>query len=208
MRNSTRPTSAIVLLLALQAHVLAQVSSSSTSRFVSPTVVASWTARTHAGDTDTLLVLWRGSPGWFATTGAAGGGASWASGGNGREYQNVRAGGREFTLEFFDDRRVVKILNQEISLTETNVVLVDGVDSLSGPAIVERLWIAPGPPLPPIARGAAADPVAGVISRSPELIEYLQCGVPIPDSAMNAVVDVVCRRMRGETVTLPVPRPR
>lgn len=106
------------------------------------------------------------------------------------------------------DRRVVKILNQEIPLTETNVVLVDGVDSLSGPAIVERLWIAAGPPLSPIARGAAADPIAGVINRSPELMEYLQCGVPIPDSAMNTMVDMVCRRIRGEAVTLPGLPPR
>ena len=111
-------------------------------------------------------------------------------------------------LEFFDDRRAVKILNQEISLTETNVVLVDGVDSLSGPAIIGRRWIAPGAPLPPAVAGASPDPIAGIISRSPELIEYLQCGVPVPDPMMNAAADLVCRRMRGETITLPGQPPR
>jgi hypothetical protein len=199
-----------VLVLAA-AHPLAQgtFSTSTPSRFVSPTVVASWTSRTHADSTDTLLVLWRGSPGWFSKTGGASGGAqSWSLGGKGGEQQFFRSGGRDFALEFFDDRRVVKILNQEISLTETNVVLVDGVDSLSGPTIIGRRWMPPGPPLPPAIAGASPDPIAGVVSRSPELIEYLQCGTPMADQAMNVIVDLVCRRMRGETITLPGLPPR
>ncbi|HET9832861.1 MAG TPA: hypothetical protein VFP91_14150 [Vicinamibacterales bacterium] len=196
------------MLLSLGAHLLAQVSSSSTSRFVSPTVVASWTSRTRGTDTDTLLVLWRGSPGWFAKTGVSGGSSGGSVLGHSQETQYFHAGGREFTMEFIDDRRVVKILNQEILLTTFNVVLVDGVDSTAGPVIVERRWVEPGAPLPPIVAGAASDPVAGVISRSPALIEYLQCGVPLRDPQMNVVVDFVCRRMRGEAVTLPGLPPR
>ena len=197
-----------VLALAA-AHALAQGSaSSSTSRFISPTVVASWMSRTHGSATDTLLVLWRGSPGWFSKTGVAGGSSSWSSGGKGGEQQFFRSGELNFALEFSDERRVVKILGQEISLTETNVVLVDGVDSAPGPTVIGRRWIAPGPPLPPIVAGASEDPIAGIISRSPELIEYLQCGVTVPDPLMNTVADLVCRRMRGETITLPGLQPR
>jgi hypothetical protein len=66
----------------------------------------------------------------------------------------------------------------------------------------------PGPPLPPAIAGASPDPIAGIISRSPELIEYLQCGTPMADQAMNLMVDLVCRRMRGETITLPALPPR
>ncbi len=208
MRRTTLCGSAFALLVATAGPVPAQVSSSSTSRFVSPTVVASWIARTRGDHTDTLLVLWRGSAGWFAKTGVANGAASWSSGGSGRELHSVRAGGREFTLEFFDDRRVVRILDEEIPLTETNTVLVDGADSRSGPVIVDRRWIAVGPPLPPMAPGGAPDQVAGIISRSPALVEYLQCGVPMPDARMSAIVDLVCRRMRGETVSVPGLPPR
>jgi len=45
-------------------------------------------------------------------------------------------------LEFDYDKRIAKILNQEISLNETNVVLVDFVvDSTNGPAIVGYRWV-------------------------------------------------------------------
>jgi len=107
-------------------------------------------------------------------------------------------------MEFDDERRIVRFLNQEISLTETNVVLVDFVDSQSGPTIVGRRWVEPGPPAPPIVPGGAADPIAGVIRRSPELLEYLQCGLTVPDPVTQVMVDLVCRIVRGDPITLPL----
>src|SRR5262245_34371676 len=57
----------------------------STSRVVSPAVVATWRAHDNYADdsTTTLLVLWRGTPGWFVGgrgSGSGGGGGAGRSG--------------------------------------------------------------------------------------------------------------------------------
>ena len=180
---------------------------SSTSRFVSPAVVASWMSHESYADgsATTLLVLWRGTPGWFAKGGrggASGGAGGWsggtAGGGGPYNYQSFSEGGLTFKMEFDFDKKIVKILNQEISLKATNVVLVDHVDSTTGPAIVDYRWIDPGPPAPPIVPGGVADPIAGIISRSPELFEYLQCDLTLPDPVMRVFMPIVCGQMRGQ----------
>jgi hypothetical protein len=183
----------------------------STSRFVSPTVVASWSSHENYADGSrtTLLVLWRGTPAWFSKGGR--GRASWSSsggssgsgfgsgaGGSGSyAYQYLSEGGLTFTLEFDYDKRVVKMLDQEISLKDTNVVLVDFVDSVNGPTIVDYRWIEPGPPAPAAVPDAASDPIAGVIRRSPELFDYLQCHLEVTDALLRAYMPVVCGQMRG-----------
>jgi len=177
-----------------------------TSRVISPAVVASWMSHDNYADGSktTLLVLWRGTPGWFSKGGRGGGsGGSWGgssgSGGSGSYgYQYVSEGGLTFTLEFDYDKRIVKILNREISLKETNVVLVDFVDSSNGPTIAGDRWIDPAPPAPPLVPGAVSDPIAGVISRTPELFEYLQCDVKLPDPGLSAFMPIVCGQMRGQ----------
>src|SRR5262245_35073181 len=91
-------------------------------------------------------------------------------------YEYVSQGGLTFVLEFDYDKRIAKILNQEISLNETNVVLVDFVDSTNGPAIVGYRWVDPGQPA---GQAAPVDPIAGVIGRTPELFEYLRCDLDL-----------------------------
>lgn len=179
---------------------------SSTSKIASPVVVASWRAHDNYADgsTTTLLVLWRGTPGWFAAGGRGSGSGSGGGSGAGRAgsyaYEYMTYGGRTFMMEFDDDRKIVKLVNQEISLKDTNVVLVDFVDSASGPTIVGYRWVVPGPPAPPLVAGAGADPIAGVMMRSPELYEYLRCDLTVPDPAMNAMMPIICGVMRGKLV--------
>jgi hypothetical protein len=173
----------------------------STSRIASPAVVASWTSHENVADGSmtTLLVLWRGAPGWFAKggRGGSGGGSGAGSGQSGLyAYQYISQGGLTFMLEFDYSKGTVRILNEVLSLKDVNVVLVDFVDSGGGAAIVGWRWIEPGPPAPPIVPGAAPDPVAGVIRRSPELFDYLRCDLRVPDAAMNAMVSIVCGLMR------------
>jgi len=179
----------------------------STARVASPTVVASW--RTHDnyadGSSTTLLVLWRGTPGWFAVRGSGSGGGAGGSGGGG-SYQYFSYGGRTFTMDFDDDRKVVRILNQEISLKTANVILVDFVDSAAGATIVGYRWVEPGPPAPPIVEGGTSDPIAGVIRRLPELYDYLRCDVSVDDPLMKAMMPIICGAMRGDLV-LPQVRP-
>jgi hypothetical protein len=178
----------------------------STSRFVSPTVVASWSSHENYADgsTTTLLVLWRGTPGWFSKGGRSGGGgssggsSSGSSGGGSHDYQYFSEGGLTFTLEFDYDKKIVKLLNQEISLKDTNAVLVDFVDSTNGPTVVDYRWIDPGPPVPPAVPDGAPDPIAGVIRRAPDLFEYLQCDLKVPDPVLSMFLPIVCGQMRGE----------
>jgi hypothetical protein len=177
----------------------------STSRFVSPTVVASWMSHENYGDGSktTLLVLWRGKREWFAKRGSAGasgkgaGSISGSSGGGSYSYEYFTEGGLTFLMEFDYDKRIVKMLNQEISLTDTNVVLVDFVDTVNGPTIVDHRWIEPGPPAPPVVPDAAPDPIAGIIRRSPELFEYLQCDLKVTDPVLSSYMPLVCGQMRG-----------
>jgi len=169
----------------------------STSRVASPAVVASWMSHENYvdGKATTLLVLWRGTPGWFTKGGgggSSGGGGSAGGAGGSSGYQYVSEGGLTFTLEFDYDKKVVKILNQEISLTETNVVLVDFVDSTNGPAIVGYRWVDPVPP----AQSSPVDPVVAVVKRTPELFEYLRCDLSLPDPVMNAMMPIICGLMR------------
>ena len=169
---------------------------SSTSRVVSPVVVASWmTHENYAdGSATSLLVLWRGTPGWF-TKGSRGGrfaagGGTGPSGSSG--YQVVSEGGLTFTLDYDYDKSVVRILDREISLKETNVVLVDFVDEANGPTIVGVRWIDPAPP----GQVSAVDPIAAIVKRTPELFEYLQCDLSLPDPVMKAMIPIVCGQMR------------
>jgi hypothetical protein len=95
-----------------------------------------------------------------------------------------------FTMAFDYDRRIVRVLNQQIALAETNVLLVDFVDST--PAIVSRRWV--DTPVPSAADGP--DPITAVIKRAPDLFDYLRCDVSLPDPLENAMMPVLCGQVR------------
>ena len=170
----------------------------SDTRIVSPTVVASWMSYQDdvTENPTTLLVLWRGTPGWFVRGPAkrdSGAGMRWSRGGTGNQigYLNMSMGGLAFGMEFDRAKKNVKILNEEISLKEANVVLVDFVDGLNGPTIVSRRWINP-----PSRSDSAQDPIVDIIKRTPDLFEYLLCDSSLSDSATNVGVRASCERMR------------
>ena len=204
MRRAAVVLAAILMAADLAAQSRGFVSgghSTSTSRMVSPAVVASWMSHDSLADgsSTSLLVLWRGTPGWFSKgrPGQRSGGSSGGSEGSGaRAYQYFTEGGLTFTLEFDHDKHTVTVLNETFSLKDVNVLLVDFVDSATGPAIVGWRFVEPGPPAPPAVPGAASDPIAGVIRRSQELQDYLRCDLTLPDPAMNAMTAMVCGLMR------------
>jgi hypothetical protein len=178
----------------------------STSRVASPTVVASWSSHQEYadGNATTLLVLWRGTPGWFSMGGGGGsaGGRSGSSVGSGTgrsgsyAYEYLSQGGRTFMMEFDYEKKIVRIQHQDISLKDSNVVLVDFVDSLSGPTIVGSRWIDPAPDPAPPDQPSVADPIAAVIKRSPELFEYLRCDLTLSDPLWKAMMPLICGQMR------------
>jgi hypothetical protein len=153
---------------------------SSSSRPLSATVIGTFVARDGQL---ALLVLWRGSPGWYSggscNSSSAGGGAS-----AGREVGSfsLTYGGRSFSIDFNYTARLARLLEQEISLADTNVVLVDDVDRPSGAHIVGRLRVDPKLPEPDSSglRTIEDDPAITAIRRSPEAGAFLQCDVPLP----------------------------
>jgi hypothetical protein len=174
-------------------------SSSSPGRVISPAVVSSWISHTNNADGQltTLLVLWRGTPGWFSGSGgssssggSASSGSSWGSGSS-SEYVSFSQGGRSFTMEFDYEHHIVKMLGQEVSLEASNVVLVDFVDSTTGPVIVGYRWVEPVQVTP-----QSGDPVAAIIKQAPDLFDYLRCDLSVPNPAMNAMLAMICGRMR------------
>lgn len=175
-------TTALVLgLVATPVVTLGQTSSS--SRPLSSTVISTYVAR---DGTLALLVLWRGSPGWYSR----GGGHSSSGGGGGSPGGQIGSvsltyGGKTLSIDFDYTARQARLLGRQISLAETNVVLVDGVDAPSGAQIVGYRWV--DPTLPEVAndgqRTLADDPAVAAIRRAPELGAFLQCDVPLPEAA-------------------------
>jgi hypothetical protein len=186
--------SAAVAVLAAPAHSQIRGGpTSSTDRVVSPTVVASFISHTeYSVGQFTLLVLWRGSPGWF-TRGSGHSGSSGGGGGFGesRGFQRFSYGGLSFELQFDWTAASVKLLDREVSLRETNFIFVDNVDVTSGPVLVEARRIDV-----PSELGNEIDAIRIFINRSPELYGYLQCDKQLPDPPMQAMIAIICDQMR------------
>jgi len=165
---------------------------------VSPTVVASWrTFDNHAGVTTSLLVLWRGTAGWFGRAIAP------SASNAGSTNQGFTYAGHEFRIDYDDAAATATLVKRQFSLKDVNVVLVDGVDSAEGSAILASRWVPPGPPAPPLMPGAVGDPIAGVVIRAPELYEYLRCDLTVSDPLLKMIMPTLCGRMRGELVVPP-----
>jgi hypothetical protein len=157
---------------------------------LSPAVVGGWFTHSDAPGSSTLdlLVLWRGSPGWFlrdGPRGSSGGGSS-----TGRSSLTVKYGGF-FLQVLFDGRaRLAEIDGRSVPLNDDNVVLVDDVDSVGGSKVVKTLRVDP----------ALTDPARAeiVIRRSPELVAYLRCDLKLPDARQQAMMDVICAQVIGK----------
>lgn len=101
----------------------------------------------------------------------------------------IRYGSLSFYAAFVPGARLCQIEDKDVPLGEDNVVLVDDVDSVSGPRVVKTMRIAPTLPEP--GRMELA------IRRSPELVEFLRCDVKLPDPRQQAMMDVICRQVIG-----------
>jgi len=183
--NTPPANGPLLLTVAIAAAILlvavtVRAQTSSASRPLSATVISTFVARN--GEL-ALLVLWRGSPGWYSR----GGGSSSSGGGGGRPGQEVGSfsltyGGRTLSIDLIYSAGLAKVLDQEISLADTNVVLVDDVDGTSGGRIVDRRRVDPTLPQVsnPALRTMEDDPAITAIRRAPELGTFLQCDVPVP----------------------------
>jgi hypothetical protein len=189
---------AIAHAITIQGQV---ISAGGGTQAISPAVVATILTRQERDKPPELelLVLWRGTPGWFMQ--AQGGGGGMSSGGNGGGgigdggrgpvYQRMFFGSLSFELEFDPQKQTAKIQGREVSLQNANVILVDDVDSAGGPQILGTRWVEPH-----LAAGPMG--VESIIQRSPELFEFLRCDAILADIGMQQMMNLQCARMRGQ----------
>lgn len=189
----------IAVLPAQTQRELSGSSGSGGTRIVSPTVVATWATRGNAGtgagsdrkrgpQTLGLLVLWRGTPGWFSK----GTSRSRSSGGSATTFATtVRQGDLELDLSVDYQSRRARVQGKEVTLGDANVILVDRVDGAEGPQVVKMLSIDAQVTETPLR-------LESVLKRSPEIVSFLQCDAKLPDPKMQPMVDTICAGVIGK----------
>ncbi len=168
-----------------------------------------------------LLVLWRGTPGWFLRPASGGGSVSFE---NTVEYPRpgrdasrpeqargalagrrrgstvtIRQGSVLLELRFDPESAIVYVQEHLVRLNEDNVVLVDDVDGPDGPQVAGTLRIDPG-----FTVGRSDEPPFDgfevLLQRSEELLGFLRCDVPLPARPLFGVsrtqryMDEACAR--------------
>ena len=183
-----------------------QCGTQSSNQVVSGVAMASWVARVEPDGTRTLvlLVLWRGSPGWFTR----GSGSGSSGGGNCLLYHStIRNGDLQLQIEFDSQTRLATISKapfdsqtgratiqtKQIELREQNVVLVDGVDEARAPQVAGTLRVDPTLP-----SGRQPLNIGELLRQSQELLSFLRCDTRMPDPLMQRMSEVVCASMLGQ----------
>jgi len=157
----------------------------SATQVVSPVASVTWVARYDSDGVRflDLLVIWRGSPGWFIAdgSGTSGGGSF------GTFHQTIRYGDVGLELEFDSATRIARVQGQAVEVGNANVILVDEVGTPYGPKIAGTLRVEPS--FPPESR------VEAVLRRSLELVSFLRCEVPMPDPKWQPIIDRLCSQL-------------
>src|SRR5262245_3661811 len=182
---ATRLLTCLAVAVTILAAPAAQSSSNGGSATMSPSVVGSYFVSRDGNDVATLelVVLWRGSPGWFMRSNgfASEHGLSPLPG---RVY-DIRQGGVRLTMSFNAATRVARVLDQDVPLTNgANVILVDDVDGPSGPRVVKTLKV----------NGALGSNrvLNYLILDTPELLDYMRCLSHIAGPQNGGPINYVC----------------
>jgi hypothetical protein len=135
-----------------------------------------------------LLVLWRGSPGWFAR-----GGPSGSSGISGRDEWSMEDhdGGVSLTLRMNQQTRTVWVQDKPVALGTANTILVDLVDSPQGPQIVRTLTVDAT-----LGDGNVPDRILPVLARSMDLLYFMRCDTRLPDARVHERLAPLCARIQ------------
>ncbi len=172
---------------------------------VTPSVTATYSGSGPPNSPWTLelLVLWRGGPGWQPAGAGTGGGSQPVRGPFPPVTHFVMFGARTIELQLDQQSRQVRLGPEVLDLGESNVLLIDDVDSATGARIVGAARVQQAIVEPFV------DPLVALIGRSSELLEFVQCGVPMPDQKMQQGMEQRCAQLRGEIATggpnIPMP---
>ena len=161
-------------------------------RVLSPAVVATWIFHrdeTGAAQMD-LLVLWRGSPGWFmrGDRGGGGGGGSTRPDGTTVLTTRIRYGAVDLELRFDPASRTAHLGERQIALGEANVILIDAVDGQ--PQVMGTRRVEPTIPQNGLR-------IELVLRRSNELLEYLRCDARLTDQKAQEQMELLCAQVFG-----------
>ena len=139
-------TSAVMAAAGVQPQSQMVGMESSYSRIISPVAMLTVLARGEGTSAKvSLLVLWRGSPGWFMKPGPRGGGGG---GRTGRRSVRLEYGGLDLRVELDEANNAIWVQNKAVPLQppDSNVLLVDFVDDSKGPVVIKTLRIEPSLP--------------------------------------------------------------
>jgi hypothetical protein len=179
---------ACAALSAQQRERLPIVSSFGSTRVISPTVQVTWATERAADGVEQLrlLVLWRGTPGWFVT----GGGTHSSSSSTGASIVTITRGDVQLHLEYDSSTRIAVFNDRRIDTRETNVLFVDHVDAPTGAQLVGTTHIGPAMPGSGIQLGP-------MFQMSPEVMTFLQCDATSSDASKQRVIENLCLQTIG-----------
>jgi hypothetical protein len=194
---SLQPLAAAVLMAAFSLSPQSNESASCQSSIVSSTVVATFCGhRQGTNELLDLLIVWRGSPGWFQNRhlGGGGGGGSTEFGGGtkGRVARHQAYGDVTISFDANFEANTVTIGDQTAALGRVNTIVVDNVDRPGVYQISAKRWTAPRLPL-------GGDVNLALVQRSRELLNDLQCDIPmpiVPSGIPQASVITVCEKLK------------
>ena len=133
-----------------------------------------------------LLVLWRGTAGWYTKNSGAGHRGGGGGGFNGRS-ERLQYAGIDLNIYLARDPRALQIQDKPVTLkpADANVVLVDDVDAPTGPRVVSTLRVDPSMPDGDLH-------IESVLRRSAEIVAFLKCDDQIDHPMLSAMVKRNC----------------
>jgi hypothetical protein len=193
---SLHPLAAGLLIATISLPSQSNESASCQSSIVSATVVATFCGhRQDANEMLDLLIVWRGSPGWFQNRHFGGGGGGFNKfGGGTRGYVAMHQAYGDVTISFDADfdANTVTIGDQTVALGGMNTIVVDKVDRPGVHQISATRRTAPRLPL-------GGDVNLILVRRSRDLLHDLQCDIPMPTPPFGVPqppVITVCEKLR------------
>jgi len=129
-----------------------------------------------------LLILWRGSPGWFI------GRETQSGGGVGTLVSGVsQYGATRLEYSYDTSSRLVRVLGKPLSVPPgKNVVLVDRVD------IPDRSNVVVGSTMVSGQIDSAETRLAPILRQSDEAVLFLRCEIEVPGPANRLLTQFVC----------------
>jgi hypothetical protein len=151
---------------------------------------------TGADETLDLLVLWRGTPGWFAKGGRSGSSGGGRSGG--AQQHRFYEGAYEFEVTLDRTTGKAHVLDRDIDVATANAVFVDEVDASRGPRIAKTMLLT-NRTLDTTLRGP--NQIVALMGKIPEVREYVGCETRLPDERLQARLAPMCALLMKPPVT-------